>query len=375
MISEHYFIKTVKLENFRGLSGTISLNRGLNIILGPNNSGKTTLLEALLFTSIINYSDVREGLSKILVMEAARGSERHAFESIVPDINLSSIACVKLNNGEESCIEIAKSVRLASQGVQIESIVDVMLTSKHRNCKIIFSFGSAGVGIHAEGNECLAGPLSLGSITSGVLPYNIIDVLVGYIKKSNPEILNKIKVRIGGEVYTIDLGADPWNNMVALVIDNTSKRSIVFYSLGRGVQRAFQISLLAEVSNILLIDEIESAMHPELLADVARILAEKAREKQIIVTTQSREAAVMLASAILDHDHVTGDPVELEELAYEKCDAGSKYEDLISTIVLSRINNEVKQLFLSGCNAIYHLLGPADPRMSYLLIPRHKGAT
>lgn len=42
------FISKVKVENFRNLENfEINLNKGLNVILGENNVGKTNLVSAL----------------------------------------------------------------------------------------------------------------------------------------------------------------------------------------------------------------------------------------------------------------------------------------------------------------------------------------
>jgi predicted ATP-dependent endonuclease of OLD family len=42
------FVKELKIKNFKSIENqTISLNKGLNIVVGPNNAGKTNIIEAL----------------------------------------------------------------------------------------------------------------------------------------------------------------------------------------------------------------------------------------------------------------------------------------------------------------------------------------
>src|SRR4030042_6686456 len=44
------YIKNIKISNFQGLSSAeISLQPGLNILIGPNNVGKSTILSAIDF--------------------------------------------------------------------------------------------------------------------------------------------------------------------------------------------------------------------------------------------------------------------------------------------------------------------------------------
>ena len=45
-----FLVEKLKVSGFRGLEGEVSFGPGLNLIMGPNNSGKTTLLEAIMFS-------------------------------------------------------------------------------------------------------------------------------------------------------------------------------------------------------------------------------------------------------------------------------------------------------------------------------------
>ena len=42
------YLKSLHIKNFRSIKDTnITFNKGLNILIGPNNSGKTTIIDAL----------------------------------------------------------------------------------------------------------------------------------------------------------------------------------------------------------------------------------------------------------------------------------------------------------------------------------------
>lgn len=47
-ILTHMYLKKLHVKNFRGIKDSeIHFNKGLNILIGPNNSIKTTIIDAL----------------------------------------------------------------------------------------------------------------------------------------------------------------------------------------------------------------------------------------------------------------------------------------------------------------------------------------
>jgi len=73
------YIREVRLSGFRGLRGRVRLARGLTVLLGPNMSGKTAVLEALALTAAVNRGNAREHLWLYLLVHDARGSTRHSI--------------------------------------------------------------------------------------------------------------------------------------------------------------------------------------------------------------------------------------------------------------------------------------------------------
>ncbi|MEB3851112.1 MAG: hypothetical protein LRS49_00830, partial [Desulfurococcales archaeon] len=106
------------------------------MVLGPNTSGKTTLIEALAFTLIPNLTDIREGLYKLMVLAASRGSQRHALATLVgrggrakPCVRLRGLDSRARGGGrpEEKtvCVELEQRERLESRGMEVEGAVDI----------------------------------------------------------------------------------------------------------------------------------------------------------------------------------------------------------------------------------------------------------
>ena len=83
--------------------------------MGPNTSGKTSLLEAAATSLILNYTDIKFTNYYLAVMHAARGSEKHSMALLVPSGDVSARTCILLG-GEKACTEITKESRQESRG-------------------------------------------------------------------------------------------------------------------------------------------------------------------------------------------------------------------------------------------------------------------
>jgi len=366
------YIREVELGGVRALHGVVRLGPGLNIVLGPNNSGKTTLLEAITISLLVNTADVKENLAKLMILEAARGSLPHALDSIVPTGGVSSAKpCTRLASGAELCAEISKEERVESMGVQLSSVVHINIISE--KCRLTIALGKGFTRLSAEGPSCFRGGMMFNIVPSGIMPYNSFDAMLGKIKRTNPELLQDLGVEIAGRKYTLDLGVDSWNEAVALIHEEGVHHPIMFYSVGRGLQRVFQIMAMSKISDIVMIDEIESAMHPALLKQLVRFISSEVRNgrRQIILTSQSSEAVAMLVSALLDPSGITGDINSLRNMVDRICNVDKEILDLLNLIVLRRSGEDpsrVSAALFSGCNAVWEITSSGDPRLSYQIL-------
>ncbi len=368
-------LKRVSLENFRGLNANIELGAALNIIVGPNTSGKTSLLEAIATNLVLNYTDIKFTNYYLLIMHASRGSEKHSIASLVPSKNIQANTCINIGN-EKACTNITKESRQESHGPQIITVVDVKLKATRRKCYLTYTLTPTGIGINANGKDCFNQEFGMGVLTSGIMPYNFFDKLVGKLKLEQGG-LEALTLELAGKKFKVDIASDDWDQLAAYIVENSNQKKskmVIFYSVGRGLQRAMQYLLELNFADIMLVDEIESAMHPELLEIIATKTAEAIRnkKKQFIITTQSLEAARMLAAALITHNKsIWRSPARLLREVHNTCkdqDREEELDKLLSLIILDRDDNKLKSLRLLGCEALSHIAGTKDVRLSYTLL-------
>ncbi len=333
-------------------------------MVGPNASGKTTLLEAALTASVLSLDDMQAAMSLLLLPHAARGSEPHSLASIAADD--AATVCVETSRGAVYCTTIRKSVGVESVGLELVGVVDISFEPQGRQCRVNIRLTPRGVRLGLEGSECMKhveGEPRVAMLTAGIIPQGIFDTLLGTLKRRRPSSLEKLTITIGESRYKIDIAADEWHRLAAYIVEDG--RAFSFYSAGRGLQRAFQMFTLLELYDTVLIDEIENSMHPELLDEVAKRLAAYASQRQIVATTQSLEAARILAARLTGlrngrlHDVY---PVECSG------DVEERAEKLLNLLILRRIGRTIHTVRLRGCSALSHILGTDDVRLSYTLI-------
>ncbi len=369
-------ISAVEFGGLRSFKGRVKLGNGVNLVLGPNSAGKTALIESAFIALLVNALNLRQNLDYLFIIASARGSPRHGFDSLV-DTKGVARPCVSIAYGEglseamNVCSEIKRASTFESLGASLlQNVVDISISASSRECGLTIRMTGTRMSTAIRGRDCEKGLLRVGVVPTGILPYNMFDTLVGHFKRSDPEKIRNLSLRLSGYEYTLDLGVDSWNEAVVLVneVGEKGQSPLIFYSVGRGLQRALQMAFLLETTDILFIDEVESAMHPDLMRTVSTKISSKSRDKQVILTSQSLEAALMIASAILDENRVTGNRVRFFELLDEY---GPESESLnyFHLVLMDKYpDGRIKSITLTGYDAMRYLAGSEDARLSYQLL-------
>jgi len=253
-------INEVVVEGFRGLKVNVKLKR-VNIVLGENGSGKTSFLESIfiptLLQSELNNNDIR---TLLLYTLSARGDVLSAIQT--------------LSDSE---------VLIDGVTTKFKKIDPYIINIEINNIKVA---------------EIKAKPWS--PLTLAVLKTNNKYSLPLYISTSfdssdNPKMIyDVVKRKIRGE-STFDLLLDE-HGRLTLYYDK-----LPVYVIGRGLLKRELIRLALMSSDILLIDEIESSLHQDLLTEVLNDI-KREQGSQVIFTTNSNEVMKIIGKTFNDSE-------------------------------------------------------------------------
>jgi len=271
------------LENFK----LDKLNR-INIFAGFNNTGKTTLLEAIyLLTKQNNISAF--------------------FELTRLKNKLDKLNTEYLNSYFKQNLSIGGSFNNIETNVEIKKFQATDIDQKDDYISsYILKSTIDGVKLKTTTHTFKHNPIqrfsdSVEILCHSVLKspyfYNKTEVISTHSKNVESKVYQKIvdfiKTHIDNNIDGIEFTED--DSVKRFLVDSQvfPDRSVDLTSYGEGLQRIFEISLaFAYCKNgVLLIDELETAIHKSLLKDFTKFIQELAIEfnVQVFITSHSKE--------------------------------------------------------------------------------------
>jgi len=285
-------ITKLSIKNFRGIGeGELEL-APLTILLGGNNSGKSTILEALFlapnpFRSVPYVIGSASAVEVVHAMHETLNSQGYAFLLYNYTANQAEIECKV--DGEDYVLLFDKKDS------------DISVYTKKR------------------GEEDYIGGMDMLSMsfTRGKEPKTLIDntLLISsklvksgyqYLERNWASIINlgickKVAEDVSGLVYDNyrDITIEPFlGSALAIYGFLEDGRRIRLGDLGEGVQNYIIARILYELENpkVLLWDDIEAHLNPRMLLNIAGWFFDIVEDdNQIIITTHSLEAARTIA--------------------------------------------------------------------------------
>jgi len=253
-------ISQVTVEGFRGLKIATELKR-VNIVVGENGVGKTSFLESIfmpaLFQSDLNDNDIR---TLLLYMLSSRGDTLSAIYT------LSS-----------------SEVRLDDVTTRLKKVDPYTIHIEVNNEKV------------GEIRSKSWSPLTLAVIKKVSSKYSPLYISTSFDSSDNPEKIYSIMERkIGGETG-FELSTDEYGRFT-LHYDK-----LPVYVMGRGTLKRELIRLALMSSDIILIDEIESSLHPDLVMETLNDI-KRNEGVQVIFTTHLNEVVRMAGRVFNDSE-------------------------------------------------------------------------
>lgn len=288
-IDRHF--SQIQVESYKQLKGlTINQLSRINVFAGINNTGKTTVLEAIyLLTRQNDFDGLLEVMRRRGKVAADQLDPQWLLEQLGNQIIVVSgvfdgqPADVNICAREESDTGLDKSRYLSS--VEIEA----NFGAQHQH--------SLSRTYKGRERETLADSIQLlcPVIFSSPFFFNEPHRYATYyhksvLSKALPEIFKFLKQSILSTLEDIRLTDERQRFMVT---DSNFPQGVDLSAYGEGFQRMFLMSLLfASAQNgVLLIDEFENAMHYQLIGPFARFVHHMAKtfNVQVFLTSHSKE--------------------------------------------------------------------------------------
>lgn len=280
-MEKNNIIDSISLQGFRGYNTKRNIKlakpdgerpgSGLTILVGPNNAGKTSIIEAvylMLSNADIIPNEYSNFYNPKMEIEICSGSKRYSYSAVFSETPVPR----RFINNE---LQTDKTNNFAN-------IFDnIFILSNHRNFNSVFSNNYLsnrkdyksninGDDYRGEGNN------------SGKFGSRLIKI--GLDKFKYDSVLKKVL----NPLPKWSLKSFSFNNKYLEFEFNESKHSSK--ASGEGYINLFNIiDALYDSSqnNIIFIDEPEISLHPDLQKKLFNLLLEYSKDKQIIITTHS----------------------------------------------------------------------------------------
>ena len=360
-------LQSLKIEGFRGFQNFEMANLGrINLLVGKNNSGKTSILEAIQFLYAQNNIDIfletisyrgefawlenkLAGRTKVfeichlfpgheivpsqeIIIIGSRESHQESVtisvKSIPIQLSLFSDKNDDLNNDnifdDEEWNKLLLSIRWSQsqKPIELELLANVTLARDSTRRMASLSRISHKIGIDNQIELKFLTPFSLTSSDMAALFDNIVlspleDLIIESLKIIEPKIERIASVVSGKYLTSNNLGV---RGGFLIKIKNHDQ-PIPIGSLGDGFWRMLGLVLaMVNLKNgILLVDEIDSGLHFTVMTDMWKVVWETAKKLniQVFATTHSRDCWQSLAELITE-EKITDNEITIQRIDREK---------------------------------------------------------
>lgn len=274
----------IHLNAYRGVTG-ISLHglRRINLIVGLNNAGKTSVLEAI---HLLSHQNDETALLDVMRLRGRwEGPPDPAWlaTEIPEDIYISGSFDRVENNVATVIVQRTDDTKgpIGGQGSLLKAYLIESRYGHSAQSTDIALFSDRPRQAHFVGRHWLC-PCSLTS------PFSANRIA---LVKTNGALEADVKAKVIDCIKAnIELSDEQYRFLVPHL---DFGQALDLSSFGDGLRRVFEIGLLlASVrGGVLLIDEFESSLHPQLLRSLTRIVQELATKLnvQVFLTTHSKE--------------------------------------------------------------------------------------
>jgi hypothetical protein len=333
-------IAEITLENIRSFSDkqSIRLSKGINLIVGQNNSGKSTVLNTVLLLQIVNLltpNDITLGKNTAVIEIVLSGVQYYIYSygnSPIPRIELNNVVIHFNRDGNSS------PRQLYTQSRQESSSFNYFPNNEPQN--LIYPYLSKRkVGEYDE---------SVNQQATAAVTGNFQHLVAKILRLCNVNHPNSQEYQIACKEilgFPISTVASGTGHRAAYLTSGFSE--IPLTAMGDGIPNLLGliVDLCIAENKIFLIEELENDIHPKALKSLLNLIERKSERNQFIISTHSNivtkflgsveNTKVFKVSMEIDSEsklpvshiaEVSDDQIEriqlLEELGYEPFDYG-----------------------------------------------------
>lgn len=304
-------IKSIHIQGFRGISSLkIDDFKKINLFLGKNNCGKTSILEALFLIIGISNPQLSLNINKFRnLLQTESDDFRFIFNKLDFNINLNitadfssgdlRILTIKPHSPSDSAVNNAQKIKqngettasTSSKPELVDGLVFNFSVTKNKKSK---SKNFQSEILLSHGTYTSKSPKSYVETVRGVFvsantPYlDLSKNLENMIITKQKDIIIRALQLIDPTINDISLGN---NNMI--YVDLGYERLVPVNVVGYGIVRL--LSIITTISfyknGIVVIDEIENGLHYSSLKVLWKTIFEVAHQNnvQLFITTHSKE--------------------------------------------------------------------------------------
>lgn len=302
-IDSHF--TAVDVLNYKRLQGLKLVKPSrLNLVAGLNNSGKTTLLEAIYLLCRQNdFSGLMEVVRRRGKVAVDKINPKWFIEQLPSEIRIAG--CFDGNRADVSVKHYKEEDREIDVSRYLESVEITSGFGKKQQESITRIFKGRERETIASGNHILC-PSTFSSPFFLNEPHRYTSFYHKSTQsKALPKIFQFIRQSVVDSIEDIRL-VDELQRF--LVTDQIYEYALDLTEYGEGMQRIFFISLLfaSSQNGVVLIDEFENAIHSEIIEKFVIFIDELARlfNVQVFLTTHSKECIDAFLSKVHDLDKV-----------------------------------------------------------------------
>ena len=322
------YLSYLNIRHFKGIEN-LELNdlSNVNIIVGENNSGKTSVLEAI---SLLQSQDsIKTMLKHISRSESSYPSKFELFLEIFPKEQYISknIQINSIING------LARELKI--DGNLIEKMFRGTVSVKLDNEKLI------NKDMVFKENQVIKDSSSYDIIKIiYITPYDhfkdgLINKTIENIKESEKDKIIKLLQMFDSNILDFKiLSTNNKDNPMTTYIKHKKYGFMPLFSFGDSIKKVLTLAsaVISAKQGILLVDEIETAIHKNMINEVFKWFIEACREfeVQLICTTHSLEAIDgMIIGVGKETDSLSCFRIEIyDEKIYGTKFSGNKLKDI-----------------------------------------------